>query len=296
MDFKALHVRNPLTVIAVFAGITEVGGTVVLPWLADAENQRLYIYFLMGFPCLLVSFFFATLWFSHIKLYAPSDFQNEDNFVTASAQAWFDKVQREVIRQEEHSVLTGNVIIASETIQGDAGTGDTPHLEPTRNNDATRTPIEDSRADATGVSQEFRRVLEQNLLAEDLVVQKFEREQGLEFRRNVFPRWAPNIVLDAVATTDNVTTILEIKVIRQHFQRHSIEQVRHFATNIARIAAEQRLAVQVIVALVFMDEGDLLRYRLQDDVTDALQGVSLAFQVHSFLYEELLPPRWRTIS
>ena len=33
MSDKTVHIKNPLTIIAIFAGLAEVGGTVVLPLL-----------------------------------------------------------------------------------------------------------------------------------------------------------------------------------------------------------------------------------------------------------------------
>lgn len=41
-------IKNPLTIVAIFAGIVELSGTQILPEL-EKENQRLYIWFLMFF-------------------------------------------------------------------------------------------------------------------------------------------------------------------------------------------------------------------------------------------------------
>lgn len=79
MTEKIGLIKNPLTIIAIFAGIAEVSGTIVLPFI-KYENQLYFVWFLMIFPSLLVIIFFATLNFNHKVLYAPSDFQNEDNF------------------------------------------------------------------------------------------------------------------------------------------------------------------------------------------------------------------------
>lgn len=73
-------IKNPLTIIAIFAGIVEVGSTTVLPFL-NSEVQLIYVWFLIAFPSLLVITFFATLNFNHKVLYAPSDFQNDNAFV-----------------------------------------------------------------------------------------------------------------------------------------------------------------------------------------------------------------------
>ena len=79
---KIGHIKNPLTVIAMFAGIAEVSGAAVLP-LVDSSIQERYVFFLMGFACLLVALFFITLWCKHFVLYAPSDFKEDQNFMDA---------------------------------------------------------------------------------------------------------------------------------------------------------------------------------------------------------------------
>lgn len=73
-------VKNLLSVIAIFAGIAEISGTGVLPFISP-ENQALYIWFLMSFPFALVLLFFATLNFNHSNLYAPSDYSSDDAFL-----------------------------------------------------------------------------------------------------------------------------------------------------------------------------------------------------------------------
>jgi hypothetical protein len=72
-------IRNPLTVIGVFAGVAEICGTVVLPRL-DPELQCVFVWFVMGFPVLLVAAFFLTLNLNPRCLYAPSDYRDESIF------------------------------------------------------------------------------------------------------------------------------------------------------------------------------------------------------------------------
>lgn len=77
---KIGHIKNPLTVIAMFAAIAEVSSAVALPMVKESV-QGVYVWFLMLFPCLLVSLFFWTLWKKHTVLYAPSDYQSDDSFL-----------------------------------------------------------------------------------------------------------------------------------------------------------------------------------------------------------------------
>lgn len=73
-------ISNPLTIIAMFAGIAEISGTAVLTMLPN-EIQIIFIWFVMGFPTLLILLFFLVLIFKPSVLYAPSDFSNDDNFL-----------------------------------------------------------------------------------------------------------------------------------------------------------------------------------------------------------------------
>jgi hypothetical protein len=74
------RVRNPLTIIAIFAGIAEVSGTAVLPFV-NSDHQQVFIWFLIVLPTLLVILFFLTLNFNGSVLYAPSDFKDEGNYM-----------------------------------------------------------------------------------------------------------------------------------------------------------------------------------------------------------------------
>jgi hypothetical protein len=73
-------VKNPLSVIAIFAGFTEMSGAGILPFITP-ENQSLYIWFLMAFPFTLITCFFATLNWNHNALYAPSDYTSDASFL-----------------------------------------------------------------------------------------------------------------------------------------------------------------------------------------------------------------------
>jgi hypothetical protein len=83
MTEKVGLIKNPLTIIAIFAGIAEVSGTIVLPFVSPT-NQQLFIWFLISFPSLLVITFFATLNFNNKVLYAPSDYKDEANYLTSN--------------------------------------------------------------------------------------------------------------------------------------------------------------------------------------------------------------------
>ncbi|AXJ06676.1 hypothetical protein CFN16_21865 [Pseudomonas fluorescens] len=75
-------IPNPITVIAIFAFISETSAAVSLPFL-DNNEREIYVWFLISFPFYLLFLFFITLNFNYRSLYAPSDFDNDKNFLKA---------------------------------------------------------------------------------------------------------------------------------------------------------------------------------------------------------------------
>lgn len=76
-------VTNPLTIIAIFAGIIEASSLASLPFL-EGHSQDIYTWFLVGFPPFLTLLFFITLNFNHKTLYSPSDFNDPQDFLNAA--------------------------------------------------------------------------------------------------------------------------------------------------------------------------------------------------------------------
>ena len=65
-------VSNPLTIIGIFAGVTETAGAVALPFL-DGAVHAWYVGFLILFPVLLVVLFFTTLFVRPAALFSPDE-------------------------------------------------------------------------------------------------------------------------------------------------------------------------------------------------------------------------------
>ncbi|HHF3086143.1 TPA: ArsR family transcriptional regulator [Vibrio diabolicus] len=75
-----MKVNNPLTIIAIFAGLAETLATVALIQL-PLEVQQTFVYFVMIFPVMIVLLFFLVLYFKNTALYAPSDFDNQNHYL-----------------------------------------------------------------------------------------------------------------------------------------------------------------------------------------------------------------------
>ena len=157
-------VKNPLTIIAMFAALVEVSGTIVLPFV-DANNQIYFIWFLILFPIILVILFFCTLNFNHKVLYAPSDYENEENFLKL-----FIPVSPEEKIQRIKSEYSNEII--------DAGKSNNDH--------------EDKKIDIVNISPDNNKSFlklaynEAKLLAnEEFVLQHMSKEFSAEIKRNM---------------------------------------------------------------------------------------------------------------
>ncbi len=113
---KFKKVSNPLTIIAIFSGLAEISGTIILPFIKES-NQTIYIWFLMIFPILIVILFFITLNWNSRVLYAPSDFKDEANYMKAFQQP--DPIELELkLRHELQEQILDGVQIEENKLDG----------------------------------------------------------------------------------------------------------------------------------------------------------------------------------
>jgi|GEM_PF-1671203 len=80
MTEKINRIQNPLTIIAIFAALAEVNATVAIS-LIDKNLHHIFIWFIIGFPTILIIAFFLTLNFNTKVIYAPSDYKDDKNFM-----------------------------------------------------------------------------------------------------------------------------------------------------------------------------------------------------------------------
>jgi hypothetical protein len=100
---QKVAISNPLTLIALFAGIAETSAVTVLPFL-EQSVQTTFVWFVMVFPCLLVILFFVVLWARSSNLYAPTDYRDDETYV---------KIQG--VRQSSQASLLSDLIIEGGT-------------------------------------------------------------------------------------------------------------------------------------------------------------------------------------
>ena len=86
---KPETIKNPLTLLGLFASLSEVSMTVALIKL-PLEIQKTFIWFVIFYPALLTLGFFYFLYKKPQSLYGPSDFKDEANY--------FHSLQQEELR------------------------------------------------------------------------------------------------------------------------------------------------------------------------------------------------------
>lgn len=213
--------------IAIFAAIAEISGTTVLPFI-DADNQNIYIWFLMFFPIFLVGVFFLTLNFNHRVLYAPSDYKDEKNFVNpygkASPEEQGNKLREEV--KEIEAEDSADKSSATQNTDNDNG-----EIEPesARDKFTSGTKINSIRN---------RQLMADVTLAEKLAVNKLTKELGLNFKTDVrlqFPGSNFHAVYDALSIDDVEVHAVEVKL----FKAKHVDPSR-----LARVLEQSELAAQ----------------------------------------------------
>lgn len=266
---KIGHIKNPLTVIAIFAALAEVSGTVVLPFL-DKETQHVYVWFLMCFPILLVAIFFLVLYKKHHVLYAPTDFKDDKTFKelfeNASSAAKVEKIKSE---QEEPNLDT---------------TAETPELS----TQVTTPPMSSISAVET-----LRRSFQGNgLLAEELVIAKLAKDLGLKFERNLAVKGQSRMVFDAVAASSDRAVVAEVRFTRQgifpeQLLKDYFERVQRFAET---LPDEHKNKIDFIFALATDTDDDQRLIRMKrtvEKIRTFSESYPFKTTVHFFRMQDL---------
>lgn len=98
-------VKNPLTMVSVFAAISEVAMAYVITTLSD-KLQEIFIWFVMGFPTVLVFIFFFILYRKPAVFFSPGDYRKEELYVSSIGLGKSDDSAELRIRKLEETVTT----------------------------------------------------------------------------------------------------------------------------------------------------------------------------------------------
>jgi hypothetical protein len=85
MKQQYFSVRSPLTIIALFMGLTEIAlGLVAVFSQIPLDLQKVLVRFMVVFPTLCAIGFFVILFFHPRHLYSPGDFRSDGAYLAAS--------------------------------------------------------------------------------------------------------------------------------------------------------------------------------------------------------------------
>lgn len=264
---KITHIRNPLTVISIFAAIAEISGTTVLPFIAS-ENQATYILFLMMFPTLLVCLFFITLNFNHKVLYAPSDWKDESNFFR-----FFSKATPE----EQEQKLKDEVAEEAEAEAKEMPSAQQP-----------KAATAEDRRDTIAAANRER--VAQYSLAERLVVNRLSKQLNLNFRSDVRFQSSTNrsVIFDAVAINGDKVNAVEVKMTRSDL--FLLDRSERFLLDVERVSKQLRDEgkdfVLHYVAVLNDGVGDIPQFEAK--LRRHLERFEMNIKLHVFAMSELV--------
>lgn len=231
-------IKNPLTVIAIFAGLAEVFGVLVLPHLTVCV-QFIFVWFVMLFPCLLVALFFYVLWNKHGVLYAPSDFSDENHFKELLIPATPVEVDKNLNTSVEE--LLSSPADEAETQFVAPGGISAPDLV---------TP--EAHARVPGSASEALLIRSRAAFAESYAVKIMSKEKGLSFHAQMKLRNKRDIY-DAAYIDSDSACLLEVHYLRRLNVRtmglsKTFDKAERFFSSLNPAQAENFEFVYVIAA------------------------------------------------
>jgi hypothetical protein len=291
MQKKLGTVKNPLSVIAIFAGIAEISGAAVLPHIAP-ENQELYIWFLMIFPFLLITFFFITLNWNYKVLYAPSDFENEDNFVNlqkASYDETFDKLHRETSEIEEQlNSIDEAPISENDTLQ---------HADVTElKSEIGKISTNKEREERKEIIRRFHNIEMHELRSlEGLVLNKLQRELDIKIDRDMeFKFGRKNVVFDGVSRNGDNLTAFEFKKLNKNSlsMNHWNSMIQRWNAFFDSLNNSEKERFSLVFSCVSDEDKDSMKALLEKRMSD----LKFKFVTRVYSYEDILTEQQKLAS
>lgn len=250
------HIKNPLTVIGIFASLAEVCGTVIFLKICP-ELQNIFIWFVIGFPVLLVFLFFLTLNFNPTVLYAPSDFKNEDNFLR-SLRKQTPEEQREKIKHEAQSSLPSTVV----------------------------TDTKPQEIHATAVVSLKRKYHESlYLLAEDLALRKLESLLGTSIERQM--RYG-DFRFDGVTFADGHIVAIQIKYIRSALLKKKIfDNLLLAGEKFSKALKNRGLSFKLIITIVHSEIKKEEILEIKKEIASFFENADYPVEISMFDFDDL---------
>lgn len=271
---KIGHIKNPLTVIAMFACIAEVSGAGCLPFL-EKEVQETYVWFLMGFPCLLVLLFFGTLWTNHTVLYAPGDFKNENIFneLFRSNQPKYGPLDYNAYKEVAPDIVADLAEEAkSHPEQEESTLGDPPDFEPA--------PIVHSGSDVASVIrghmiEKFIRFGEYK----EEVAKKLQQQFNAPYRLSESPKTMPNAVFDVVLSRGDRNLVGKIMFVTSGTMQLQLDVAKDWIRTVSmfRDTLEPNEALKLLGVICIVYKRSNLTDGELSEMEQAIHDTSLMF-------------------
>lgn len=254
-------VKNPLTVIAIFAGIAELTATIALPQL-EKEIQAVFVWFVMVFPTVLVLLFFFVLWNRHQVLYAPSDYLNESNFMMHWPKA--NRTNEDIVSDLEPT-RPSEVSLPDDTLESVNG-GDFE--------------LEDINSLLPSVN--YREFISKARRTEKLAISYLSKKLNVSFSQHVAYKGLQNFRYDAVAIAPSGPILAEVKIITI-----SLDAVITLRRELDRLAAlvhqmgrDELLGARfTLLFVVDGDEGKVKSSRTSARLKELIEGSNLPVKI-----------------
>ena len=305
-------IKNPLTVIAIFAGIAEVSGSAVLPFISEA-NQQTYIWFLMLFPFALITLFFMVLNWNHKVLYAPSDFQDEDNFVNILQKS----SASEKLEEFEDQQMEFNEDEPESEEQSPLNSTSSPEIEVSIVHGQSNSSIDDIYSNinhfvtddehiTTKVEREHRAELlklahkqsrNEALLFSKLVINQLEKELNTDIETDVRMEVGPyRYFFDGIARKGQNLTAIETKFLRDMSRPESPSMIKRSIDRLSSLYAslsnEQQEDFSLIVAII-TDKHD---QRVYDRLKQQYEKLQFPVAIKVYDIDSIIPDAMRKVS
>lgn len=266
-------IKNPLTIIGIFAAISEISGTAILPFISSS-NQATYMWFLIIFPVLLIVLFFITLNFNHRVLYAPSDFKNEDNFVRSLQKVPFAEkaLQDEAERAENEEISS-----ASAELPNSEGSSTPTIVDPARS------------AESPSISRSLQTIY---ALAEEFIFRNLSQRFTAQIQRDVrVSSLSSSYIFDGIVHENGIITVITVKLLRQATLSRLRESLMHIYESATALPQYQRNNFRLILAMVVDAESPrpaLIDSQLKQCTADLPFPVEVYFYKLSEIERQLL--------
>lgn len=261
--------KNPLGIIGLFISLIYGFACLVLGVSISnlqTANERLpLIWFIIIFPIVILLAFIFLVINHHQKLYAPSDYKNEDNFLKS-----MDKfVKRDKTSQ-------------SEKISEDVKTLVEDKEDVLRKTNAT--PLKLSPSDISSLKQNY-------LLAEDLALKEFELNNNVSLKRNIFLQLensSKKFEFDGIGEKEGNLFLVEVKFSTlKHLSKKMKLRIQDFLRDIEENEnVLSRFIVNLKPVIIIVSEIDN-NSGLKRELKDYLKSLKLSVTGKVYSFNEL---------